>query len=233
MPNTHPTTGIAYGVLAGNNVPEVLDEITTSGTDVTYEEGQKEIKDQLEGVVTGVMDAYKDKPLTDEDRAAVRKALRAAFGPMMRELHYNSKKLLDAVDTHEIFDHLLETNSAAGYDYDQLLDELNDAGLNDDGVDESEHQYEHEWDTPHGKVKVQVMSLGGAPLIYVKESPYTARCAWCSPCCPHAGDLDTPQQHGIVAYCLPPDDMPDDWEGTAELLDAETLAKHAEPVKAE
>jgi hypothetical protein len=38
--------------------------------------------------------------------------------------------------------------------------------------------------------KYELMYLGGAPLIYVMDSPFVALCGECSPCCPNAGDLD-------------------------------------------
>ena len=41
--------------------------------------------------------------------------------------------------------------------------------------------------------------------IFVLKSPYYMRCRFCSPCAPGAGDINTPDENGILAYCLGPD----------------------------
>jgi len=38
--------------------------------------------------------------------------------------------------------------------------------------------------------------------IYVIKSPYYTRCKFCSPCCPGAGDLDSPTDEGVKTYCF-------------------------------
>ena len=38
--------------------------------------------------------------------------------------------------------------------------------------------------------KYELIYLGGAPLIYVMDSPFVTLCLKCSPCCPKAGYLD-------------------------------------------
>lgn len=38
--------------------------------------------------------------------------------------------------------------------------------------------------------------------IFVLESPYYTYAAFCSPCVPGAGDLDTPHPDGVKCYCL-------------------------------
>jgi len=47
--------------------------------------------------------------------------------------------------------------------------------------------------------------LGGAPLVWVLDSPYTAIARPCSPCCPGAGDLDSRDESGIRCLSLPPE----------------------------
>jgi hypothetical protein len=54
--------------------------------------------------------------------------------------------------------------------------------------------------------RLETTSLG----VYVTQSPYYTRAAFCSPCCPGAGDLDSPREHGVKAYCLGPDWFEDD-----------------------
>lgn len=53
-------------------------------------------------------------------------------------------------------------------------------------------------------VKYQVTWLGGAPLLFVFESPYTGMFALCSPCVPNAVSLT--QEGDYEGY-----DVPNDW----------------------
>lgn len=41
-----------------------------------------------------------------------------------------------------------------------------------------------------------------SPEIIVIKSPYYTLCKFCSPCFPGAGDLDSPTEAGIKAYCF-------------------------------
>lgn len=54
-------------------------------------------------------------------------------------------------------------------------------------------------------VKYMISWLGGAPLLWVFSSPYTGAYAQCSPCVPGAGDLETPDEYGVICYDVPPD----------------------------
>ena len=72
--------------------------------------------------------------------------------------------------------------------------------LNDEYAPEEE-EFEYNKDGLH----LQLTWLGGAPLIYVMDSPHTRMVRQCSPCCPNAGDLDT-KDGNIFAY-----DLPKDW----------------------
>jgi hypothetical protein len=38
--------------------------------------------------------------------------------------------------------------------------------------------------------------------VYVIKSPFFTFCTFCSPCCPGAGDLDSPNADGVKTYCL-------------------------------
>ena len=53
-------------------------------------------------------------------------------------------------------------------------------------------------------VKYHISWLGGAPLLWVFESPFVKPHAQCSPCVPGAGDLDS--EGDVLCY-----DVPDDW----------------------
>lgn len=58
-------------------------------------------------------------------------------------------------------------------------------------------------------MKLGLSWLGGAPLVWVFESPHTTHVRPCSPCVPGAGDLNSPDPDGMVCYTLPPE-----WFGT-------------------
>ncbi len=45
--------------------------------------------------------------------------------------------------------------------------------------------------------------LGGAPIVFVLNSPWYTRCQPCSPCCPNAGDLDARYDLGSPYLCPP------------------------------
>lgn len=55
-------------------------------------------------------------------------------------------------------------------------------------------------------VHYQSSWLGGALNFCITESPVTGSYSQCSPCCPNAGDLDTPNPGGFDVY-----DVPEDW----------------------
>jgi hypothetical protein len=55
-------------------------------------------------------------------------------------------------------------------------------------------------------VTVSVTTLGGAPLVFIMESPVIVKARPCSPCVPNAGDLDNlDPDYGIECYGLPED----------------------------
>lgn len=47
--------------------------------------------------------------------------------------------------------------------------------------------------------------------IWCFMSPWVMSCCPCSPCVPGGGDLNTPSENGIEAYCPPPEDMPEEF----------------------
>jgi len=85
----------------------------------------------------------------------------------------------------------------------ELAENILDSGLND-SLEFEEEEYDHTETTPDGKVSYHLGYLGGAPLIWILESPYVAQAPACSPCVPNAGDLDN-MGSGAYCYCPPPD----------------------------
>lgn len=175
--NTNPKTGIAYGVVDARNLPYLLDEILSSGTDNRYEEAKREIVASLTNCQG-----------PDEANAII------------RDLHYAPDQLL--LDEHDFEDGSITA------DLDDLASEI----LSDTyELDSDNFDHEYEMDG----FKYHLGSLGGAPLIWVLESPFLANCRPCSPCVPGAGDLDNivGMGEGMVAYCFDPDDFDPHAEG--------------------
>lgn len=163
--NINVETGIAYGVVSGNSVPYLLDDIFSSGDSLTYA-------------------AYKEELAEDVSRA------------LENVLENRARGAKDIVE---------------GIDIDEIVESLLDSGLNDQiEFDEEEHEYSETVIVDGAEREVHYLQsfLGGAPLIWVTESPYLARAAGCSPCVPGAGDLDSiygPGDEGTFCYCIPPD----------------------------
>lgn len=54
-------------------------------------------------------------------------------------------------------------------------------------------------------VRYEISWLGGAPLLWVLESPVISKARLCSPCCPNAGDLNSLDGDGYECYGIPAD----------------------------
>jgi hypothetical protein len=59
-----------------------------------------------------------------------------------------------------------------------------------DGVDEGEFRKHGTIHDDFGDFKVSMVNLGGAPLLWIEDSPITVHARPCSPCIPGAGDLN-------------------------------------------
>lgn len=68
----------------------------------------------------------------------------------------------------------------------------------------SSDEQTHEFDIDG--VKGRTTWLGGALHVWVFESPVKGMYSLCSPCCPNAGDLDSPEAEGEECY-----DVPENW----------------------
>mgnify|MGYP007063752762 CR=1 FL=1 len=136
--NYSEKTGIPFGIMQGNNAPELLDEIMMNGKNLTFEYCLENLKSQ---------------------------------------------------------------NSDAPVEY-----QANAIHVFCEDYESDEDEYEHEVDG----MKLGASCLGGAYLIWVYESPHTARVRECSPCIPGAGDLDSPDiDHGMECYSVSQDWLED------------------------
>ena len=172
--NINSETGIPYGVVNGNAVPNLLDDIFSNGDSLSY----AALKAELSGKIAG--------------------ALADAIGDHC----HNGAELVKR-----------------GVDCDEIVDSLLDSGLNDN------IQFEEEdFSYADGEAKYLLGWLGGAPLVWVVDSPYLAYAPGCSPCVPNAGNLDDiagADECGTLCYCCPPDcfDSEDESADKYELSD--------------
>ena len=65
----------------------------------------------------------------------------------------------------------------------------------------------HGWEYSRDGYELSLDSYGD---LWVFKSPYVTRVAYCSPCAPGAGHLETPCDNGPLTYCLGPDWFDDD-----------------------
>lgn len=217
MTNYNDNTGFAYGVLAANNVPDLLDDVLTNGHNLTFEATKQELHDLLRDAFisaateTGGMSA-------EACWAHIREGLATVLVQQTSASAERAAKLVADVPVRDLLEALTGVADPQTLDWSSLLAAVAAAGLweemyDTDGADE----YSYEYTTPAGPVKLRLGHLGGAPLLWVIESPYFTRASWCSPCVPGAGDLDNPKsltaEGGVRCHCLPADDMPDDWTG--------------------
>jgi hypothetical protein len=158
--NINSETGIAYGVVNGNTVPMLADDIFSSGDSTTFAAYKSEMENDIRAALASVVEER-----TGKDRTA---------------------RIVEAIDCAELVDSIL------------------DSGLND-SLEFDEEEYDYETDG----AKLHLGWLGGAPLIWVLDSPFVTYAPVCSPCVPNAGDLDNLSTDGttggVLCYCCPPD----------------------------
>lgn len=99
--------------------------------------------------------------------------------------------------------------SAEGYVADCAAEGIDEDDIDWDGVEFDEPA----WEATIDGIKVGIDWLGGAPLLWVFESPHIVEAPACSPCVPGAGDLDSigGASSGGSVRCY---SIPDDWRNT-------------------
>ncbi len=96
-------------------------------------------------------------------------------------------------------DRLIETGELQAEDRDWYVDRETDKRRDDIQIDEPTIEGTYEG------VQYQIDWLGGAPLLFVFESPFKGRFQICSPCVPNAVSLESPSDVGAEGYDVPPD----------------------------
>ena len=96
-------------------------------------------------------------------------------------------------------DRLIETGELQAEDRDWYVDRETDKRRDDIQIDEPTIEGTYEG------VQYRIGWLGGAPLLFVFESPFKGRFQICSPCVPNAVSLESPSDVGAEGYDVPPD----------------------------
>lgn len=63
--NVNPETGIPYGVVNGNTVPYLLDDVTTSGDDLTFAAFKSELRDKIAAALATVIDTFEPEKIVE------------------------------------------------------------------------------------------------------------------------------------------------------------------------
>lgn len=223
--NMNTKTGIRYGTIYGNDVPDVLDRIQSNGKNVSSAKRRADLKDNLLGTIESSFSDFDE----DDTRASLDASHKDACAEYMVKVVHNAireatsrgERVFDKDDAEQVFDKYLADGSI---DADSILSDMENRGLwDDDQNDEDDYEYvEH---TDNGEIHYEQTWLGGAALIYVKQSPYFVEGRFCSPCVPNAVNLK--EEGSIKAYSLKPSETPEDCPQPM-LLDEETRAKHSE-----
>jgi hypothetical protein len=185
--NTNVATGIRYGVIQGNSVPDLLDDIFTNGDSLTYAAWKRDTIKQIAALL-------EDEEMTAGDLAEHFHECGAYVGHGKdrdtREAESALEEISDGADATEIATAVVDN-------------------LQWDNANFEEEEYEY---TDRNGAEYLLSYLGGAPLIWVIKSPHIVYArSLCSPCVPNAADLDsglTTEEEGYQCYGLSPDDMP-------------------------
>lgn len=177
--NIHPETGIRYGVIASQSIhSDIIDSMMSSGLNVTNLEYLLQESERIANNIEEGSDDYEDAQSVLADIASFRQANKD-------EVVYGTKWL-----------EYLQTLEGGLYTFLDNLDEWNE----DSEPDECTYIGYYEG------VKYSLSTLGGAYNIWVEESPVVGKFEKCSPCCPNAVNLNSPDEDGEEGY-----DVPADW----------------------
>ena len=117
-------------------------------------------------------------------------------GELVQDLLYYQGEDLSWKEAEEEIKIAMREEGVREEDWDRTLDDR----LGDVYIDEPIVEGECEG------VKFRTSWLGGALHFWIFESPHIGLYSECSPCCPNAGDLDSPNDDGVECY-----DVPEGW----------------------
>ena len=174
--NVNEKTGIPYGVVSMNSLKDwVWYEIQNNCESLTYRNWEEETRKELQQEVEGLLE---DGEIPEEDVEEANDLIND------KEADIDTLKwfLEDIVGDNK---HYRDVLSSEYYP--------------------DEEEYEGEIPDEKGSIHVFLSYIGGAPTLWVSESPYTSQGRECSPCVPGAVDLDSKCENGFDAYDVPPD----------------------------
>lgn len=123
------------------------------------------------------------------------------------DIYSNGEDMIYTEWKQERFDEIESAIQSAIGDYvsDRILKQIVE-GATDAAEDCIGEDYESDsdgagYDYTGDGYHIQTSSLG----LYVLKSPYVTRTWYCSPCCPGAGNLDSPDVDGVLTYALGPE----------------------------
>lgn len=208
-PNVDHQTGIPYGVVSSNNVPQLISDIQERGRNVSYEGAKERFLKSLRGDLEDFDSSDLPDDLSDpiDNRVAREEALWKFFCGVMRG-HGLTRSPEHSKDSNPLIKDLVRSCDVieGTFDIDEVIEIATDM-WND--------QYQEDGDCYEWKDHEFWYRLGDQGMtVWVMKSPYVTYCKLCSPCCPNAGDLQscTDDDSGTIAYCL----GPKDWEYVAK-----------------
>lgn len=172
MRNVDPETGIHYGVVDARKVEELWHDIESNGENETWEDVVESTK-QAVGEVLG-----------DYDESMGWTELQSRFRELVNQLSGHPDDLAEYLGVSE---------QELTFKFEEVVSYFLEEDI---PPDECVFTWENE-----GAV-YETRYLGGAPLVFVRKSPYVVDASGCSPCVPNAGDLENSGH--LVSYCPPP-----------------------------
>jgi hypothetical protein len=179
MTNQHPDTGIRYGYISARSLdPDLVHTLMYEvGTDLTYAEAVREVRLMVEN----------EADLLEE---ACAEALRE------RDFHITEDPMYETLLETEIESAYLRCGYSDREDYiDVRVDRTSEHIYVEEAIVEGEY----------AGVKYRTSWLGGALNFWIFESPRAGLYQECSPCVPNAGNLDCPDNDGVLTYDVDPD----------------------------
>jgi hypothetical protein len=231
--NINPRTGLPFGTIYANNCAEtqdLLEQIIEHGRNLSQELRNQELLDGIQGAINDFFTEHAAElasdPQTDEEAnrdndrlTGLTQQLTAAIRTVVANFTSSSERVVEQRHVAELMEGLSDSATNGGQlakdvveqDAKDLVSALENHGLWD-CFESDEDTYKLVENTPHGHFICEAGVLGGAYLLTVIESPWVAWCRPCSPCVPNSGDLGHLAEHeyGMLAYCLPPEHLPED-----------------------
>lgn len=198
IPNFNEERRIPYGVISGNSVPDLVNDIFLSGTNLSYNQWCEDVRNEI----------------------------RSRLSPYeLSEWGSDRDERWDYMV--DVLDSLGFSNPREDGELMDLFDQLEDGfPVENDVAEYCINWIHHEGDEDRYALRQDGVSLelgwlGGATLIWVLDSNYVTWARTCSPCVPGAGDLDSPtdKDSGFPCLSLPPSWYEDRKHRIVEVLD--------------